>query len=216
MAEPQSDWQQIIQVLIYFKDNWVAFTALITSVITLCITWFKNRKDRQFSDDKKLFEHLKQFIELAYKSLSSNDDEGRPTNFRERWLSAARHIERYRELKINLKTNLYKTICEGTEEYWSDRFYWLLDHIENKNFFKSVHPEKMIDEKIDVRSAAIVYSFSVWKKGRIDPVDNLDLEEIILQYKLYSPRHRVFWDYVQNTKSEIAKKVKQKIKNDTQ
>jgi hypothetical protein len=201
-------WQVLIKALLYFKDNWLALAAFILSVISLWITWHKNIKDRRYANDKDLVEQLKQSLELTYKSLALGNDSERPTNIRLRWLAAARHIARYRELQSFLKTSLHKTICEEQEEYWRDKVYGLLKHIDDSRFFESIDPERMEEEKIDLRSAAVVFSFSVWKKGRPDPLDNMTLEEIIQNYKLFSPIHRHFWDYVQKTAPKIAKKIK--------
>jgi hypothetical protein len=201
-------WQALLKALLYFKDNWLALVAFILSAISLWITWHKNIKDRRYANDKDLVEQLKQSLELAYKSLALRNDSERPTNIRLRWLAAARHIARYRELQSSFKTSLHKTICEEQEEYWRDKVYGLLQHIDDSRFFESIDPEKMEEEKIDLRSAAVVFSFSVWKEGRPDPLDNMTLEEIIQHYKLFSPIHRHFWDYVHRTAPEIAEKIK--------
>lgn len=201
-------WQALLKAILYFKDNWLALAAFILSAISLWITLHKSIKDRRYANDKDLVEQLKQSLELAYKSLSFRNDSERLTNIRLRWLTAARHIARYRELQSSLKTSLHKTICEEQEEYWRNKVYGLLQHIDNSRFFESIDPEKMEEEKIDLRSAAVVFSFSVWKEGRPDPLDNMTLEEIIQNYKLFSPIHRHFWDYVKRTAPGIAEKIK--------
>ncbi len=203
-------WQAICKTLIYFQSNWLALAAFILSLIALAITWRQNIKNRQYANDKELVEQLKQSLELAFKSLSTNDN-GQPTNNRLRWLTAARHIARFRELQLSLKTRLYKIICEEHEEYWRDKIYNLLAHIKDSNFFKCIDPEEMEENEIDMMSAAIVYSFSVWKEGRPDPVDNMSLEEIIQKYKqLLTPfhLHRPFLDYVEKKAPGLLKKVR--------
>ena len=201
-------WEALYKVLLFFKDNWLALAAFILSIISLYITWRKNIKDRQYANDKDLVEQLKQSLELAFKSLAPNNENGPPTNIRLRWLTAARHISRYRELQSSLKTSLHKTICEEQEEYWRDKVYNLLKRIDDSRFFESINPEEMEEEKIDLRSAAVVFSFSVWKEGRPDPLDKMSLEEIIKKYKLFSPLHRHFWGYVEKTAPNIAAKIK--------
>ena len=200
-------WEELYKALLFFRDNWLALAAFILSIISLYITWRKNIKDRQYANDKELVEQLKQSLELAFKSLASNSDNGPPTNIRSRWLAAARHISRYRDLQSFLKTSLHKTICEEQEEYWRDKVYNLLQRIDDSRFFESINPE-MEEEKIDLRSAAVVFSFSVWKEGRPDPLDKMSLEEIIKKYKLFTPRHRYFWGYVEKTAPNIASKIK--------
>jgi len=200
-------WAGICKALNYFQDNWLALAAFVLSLITLAVTWRKNIKDRQYNNDKELVEQLKLSLELAFKSLSTGEN-GPPTNIRLRWLTAARHIARFRELQLSIKTKLFKTICEEHEEFWRDKIYNLLAYIEDSNFFRCINPDEMEEEKIDIRSAAVVYSFSVWKEGRPDPLDHMSLENIIVKYKLYSPLHRHFWGYVKKEKPTLADKVK--------
>jgi hypothetical protein len=201
-------WIALHTILLYFRDNWLALAAFILSIISLWITWLKNIKDRQYANDKELVEQLKQSLELAFKSLAPSKNSGPPTNNRLRWLAAARHIARYRELQSSLKTSLHKTICEEHEEYWRDKVCKLLQRIDDSRFFESINPEEMEEEKIDLRSAAVVFSFSVWKEDRPDPLDSMSLEEIIKKYKLFSPCHRHFWGYVERTAPGLATKVK--------
>ena len=203
-------WQVICKALIYFQSNWLALAAFIISLIALAITLHQNIKNRQYANDKELVEQLKQSLELAFKSLSTNDNV-QPTNNRLRWLTAARHLARFRELQFLLKTKLYKTICEEHEEYWRDKIYNLLARIKESSFFKCIDPEEMEEEEIDMMSAAIVYSFSVWKEGRPDPIDNMSLEEIIHKHKLLLTPfkvHRPFLDYVEMKAPGLLKKVR--------
>ena len=104
-------------------------------------------------------------------------------------------------------TPLYKTICEEQEEYWKNRFYVLLGKIDNSGFYEVINPDQMVPENIEPRSAAIVHSFSVWKEGRSDPLDDMSFEEIVRKYKLFSPLHRHFRDYIKRMHSKLAEKV---------
>ncbi len=203
-------WQAICKALIYFQSNWLAFAAFILSLVSLVITLRQNIKNRHYANDKELVEQLKQSLELAFKSLFI-DENGQPTNIRLRWLTAARHIARYRELQLSLKTKLYMTICEEHEEYWRDKIYNLLAYIKDSSFFKSIDPEEMEEGEIDMMSAAIVYSFSVWKEGRPDPIDNMGLEEIIHKHKLLLTPfkvHRPFLDYVEKKSPGLLKRLR--------
>jgi hypothetical protein len=158
----------------------------------------------------KLYDQICSVIS-DYDSEILKNENGHPTNIRLRWLTAARHIARYYELQLSLKTKLYMTICEEHEEYWRDKIYNLLRHIKDSSFFKCIDPEEMEEEEIDMMSAANVYSFSVWKEGRPDPIDNMSLEEIISNHKLLlTPfkEHRPFLDYVEKKSPGPLKKVR--------
>ena len=186
----------------------VSGISLIIAAISLCITWWKNVKDREYANDKELLEQLKQSLELAYRSLAT-DNNGSPINNRLRWLAAARHISRYRQLQSSLRTPLYKVICEEQEEYWRNRVYNLLQRIENSRFFESINPDEMTEEMIEPKSAAIVYSFSVWKEGMPDPLESMGFEEIVNKYNLFSPLQRHFREYIERKHPKLAEKVKE-------
>lgn len=186
----------------------VSGISLIIAAISLSITWRKNVKDREYANDKELLEQLKQSLELAYRSLAT-DNNGSPINNRLRWLAAARHISRYRQLQSSLRTPLYKVICEEQEEYWRNRVYNLLQRVENSRFFESINPDEMTEEMIEPKSAAIVYSFSVWKEGMPDPLESMGFEEIVNKYNLFSPLHRHFREYIERKHPKLAEKVKE-------
>ena len=66
----------------------------------------------------------------------------------------------------------------------------------------------MEEETIEPTSAAIIYSFSLWKKGIIDPIETMSFEEIIQKYNLFSPLNRHFRDFVIRKYPGLFKKVK--------
>ncbi|EIM65471.1 hypothetical protein [Desulfobacter postgatei] len=186
----------------------ISLISLGIAALSLIITVTKNIRDKQFSDDKELFEQLKQSLKLAYDSLVMEN--GRPINNKHKWLKAARHIARYRKLRDELHTKVFKIICEEQEEYWRDKFYSLLGKIENHDFYKSIDTGRKIkEEKIEPRSAAIVHSFAVWKKDRPDPIDDMSFEEIVSNYNLFSPLHRPFREYIKSEYPGMDKKTKE-------
>ena len=187
----------------------VSGISLIIAAISLSITWRKNVKDREYANDKELLEQLKQSLELAHRSLAT-DNNGFPINNRLRWLAAARHISRYRQLQSSLRTSLYKVICDEQEEYWRNRVYNLLQRVENSHFFEYINPDEMTEEMIEPKSAAIVYSFSVWKEGMPDPLESTGFEEIVNKYNLFSPLQRHFREYIERKHPKLAEKVKKK------
>lgn len=200
------------ELMFYFRDNWLAIAAFLLSIISLAITLWKNVKDRSHANDKELLEQLKQSLRLAYEALATQSQGA--TNIPIRWLNSARHILRYRQLKRYLKTKLYKTICEEQEEYWSERFYALLQRIDNSRFFECINTDEMEEEHIEPRAAAIVYSISVWPKGRPDPLDDQSFEEIVAHYNLFSPLHRHFREYIKGKHPKLATKVVRSTSDD--
>ena len=194
------------ELIFYFRDNWLAVAAFIISIGSFGFTVCKSINDRKYADDKELLEQLKQSLRLAYEAVEAGN--GLPTNIPIRWLTSARHIVRYRKLKTFLKTNLYITICDEQEEYWSNRFYTLLQGITAPTFFECINPEKMEKEQIEPISAAIVCSMSVCPKGKPDPIDAQSFELIVERFELFLPLHRYFREYIKSKHPKLAEKVK--------
>jgi len=194
------------KLIFFFRDNWIAIAAIILSITSFCFNVLKNIKDRKLANDKELLEQLKQSMQLAYEAMEAGN--GSPTNIRTRWLTSARHITRYRELKQSLKTRLFRTICDEQEEYWSNRFYVLLQRIPDSTFFECINPEELEEEQIEPGSAAIVYSMSVWPKDKPDPIDAVAFETIVERYGLFSPKYKHFCEYIWRKHPSLAERVK--------
>ena len=197
------------KIINYMADNWLPIASFTISIIALLITWKKNIYERKYTNDKELLEQLKQSMSTAFESISKiHNKELVPFSDRLGWITAARHITRYRELRENLKTELYRTICEEQEEYWRHKFYILMKLIDSKGFFSYIDPDRMEKNTIDPKSAAVVYSFSQWKKTTKDPIEDLDLEELIKEYQLFSPINMHFRMFIENNFPGIAAKIK--------
>jgi hypothetical protein len=197
----------------YLIKNWIAIFALLVSIWSLLLAHTINVKDREFACDKDLFEQLKNTLKMAFKAIVSTNDNKTPINDRLQWLISARHIERYRELKLKLKTELYQEICQEHEHFWSDQFHKVINRIPGPDFFHYINEEKMIEESIDLRSVAVVYSFATWSFERKDPITDISLKKIIIDYKLYTPINRNFWLYFERMKPDQAKEILEKIES---
>ena len=79
--------------------------------------------------------------------------------------------------------------------------------IDDSRFFPSINPDQK-EEPFEPRSVAIIYAFSQWKEDLPDPLNTWSLEQIVSQYKLFSPRNRYFWEFIKANFPGHAKKVK--------
>jgi hypothetical protein len=76
---------------------------------------------------QKLLDQAQLSLERAYDALSRNGQEiSPPAPDRLNWLTAARHIQRYKSLKSKLTDTTHRVICEEQEEYWRHRIYLCL------------------------------------------------------------------------------------------
>lgn len=198
-----------VSILCYISKNALAFASFVISGIALIITWIKNVKDRRRADDKELLEQLKFTLEHAYGSIAiALKDSDLPKKDRLGWLSAARHLSRYWQLKRAINTKIYMIICDEQEEYWRHKFYLLLQRISESNFFVWINQDQMDEETVDPKSAAIVYAFSQWKEGLPDPLDDWSFEEVVARYNLFSPLNRYFKGFIEAKFPELAERAK--------
>jgi hypothetical protein len=138
-------------------------------------------------------------LERAYEVLSGGDTKTRPPAAdRLNWLTAARHIERYKALKKSITNKTHLTICEEQEEYWRHKFYTCLDSPDL--FHQTYYMEKLtspITSGVEPRSALVVHAFAKWPDGRADPIDKVDAASLIRDGKALEGNYGLR-DYLSN------------------
>ncbi len=68
----------------------------------------------------------------------------------------------------------------------------------------------MEKEHIEPRSAALVYSMSVWSTGKPDPIDDTNFKSIVQHYNLFSPPYRHFREYIEKRHPVLAEEIKKR------
>lgn len=130
---------------------------------------------------QKLLDQAQLSLERAYEALSSGGRElSPPAPDRLNWLTAARHIQRYKGLKGKLTDETHRTICEEQEEYWRHRIYLCLETpqpVQPTYYVKRLAPSPKA--AIDKTSALIIHAFAKWPDGRPDPLDTANTKELI-------------------------------------
>src|SRR5690606_20127266 len=99
----------------------IAVVAVIIAVVAVIVPWWYQR-------NQLLLEQAVKSLERAYEALT---DKGQsvspPAADRLNWLTAARHIVRYRKIKAKIVgAKTHKLLCEEHEEYWRHQFYLCL------------------------------------------------------------------------------------------
>jgi len=130
-------------------------------------------------------------LERAYMTLTNNGTETKPPAAdRLNWLTAARHIERYKKLKAKLAFDTHRVVCEEQEEYWRHKIYTCLDapHQLSLAYYKEKpHPERRAE--IEPRSALIIHDFAKWPEGREDPIDKVDINTMMSRKAILEGNH---------------------------
>ena len=130
-------------------------------------------------------------LERAYGVLTKDDTETRPpASDRLNWLTAARHLERYKRLKTKIATDTHRTVCEENEEYWRHKFYVSLDapHKLTVAYYQG-KPQPNQAEGIEPVSALVIHEFAKWPEGRDDPIDKVVAKAIVERGQVLKGNH---------------------------
>lgn len=87
-----------------------------------------------------------------------------------------------------VKTLEWTTIVEDHEEFWRHKFLLALEHEEliYWGYYSGGMGKHMLMEKIEVTSAMVIIDFGNWRKGRPDPTDDVNREELIANGNPYA------------------------------
>lgn len=150
---------------------------LISVVFVILNYWLsrkKTKQDLELAQDKEICEQAILAVERAYSSLTTGKEKYEiPDANRLNWLTSSRQLLRFKELKSELKTNLYRLVCSEHEEHWKHEFYLTLNH---KDF---LCPSYFESNDIELTSALVVINFKQWAPGTKDPLDSIVVDELI-------------------------------------
>lgn len=133
-------------------------------------------------------------LEYAFNTLTASGTQIPPEQNRLNWLTAARHLIRYRALQRRL-SGIQQEICAEREEFWRHRFYLALRALETKfGYFERVpgHTEESSAKSIVPKSALVVLAFAEWPADLEDPLDSISEAEILKGRETLLNRHRAF------------------------
>ncbi|AOT07847.1 hypothetical protein [Pseudoalteromonas luteoviolacea] len=169
----------------------------LVSVATLISIYFayksykasnlKKEDEDKVASDKEIFAQALNSLKWGFEVLSEGGAEKAPKASRLNWLTSARHITRYVELKKLIQTKTYRLICDENEEYWRHKFYVLLDRQELRcSAYFTSDPSDDWPENIEITSAMVINNFANWQDETVDPIDVVDREELIKCGKPFS------------------------------
>lgn len=133
--------------------------------------------------DQELFGQAVLTLERAYSVLTNDGREVSPVPVnRYRWLTAARHIERFKLIRTQIKSELYILLCDEHQEYWRYRFRECLrpEEIESAEYFHYIDTGHHAGPNaVEERSALVLLSFAEWPIGMEDPLDMIDIKALL-------------------------------------
>ena len=156
-----------------FSGDWGTFGdyvgGLLNPMIALSVFYWVT-KELKFSYEKGLLDKMTLTLTRAHGAIKG--ETAKPDYVA--WLTAARHLQRYKKLKKYLTSKIIKILCEEEEEYWRHQFYLLVEELMMDNAFAH----------LDRTSLAVVLAFGDWSEKVIDPLSEIDLEKFIATHKL--------------------------------
>jgi len=164
--------------------------------IVACTTWLVNhyqrRRDRIKREEDKRKEASRAFLdesllllERAYETFTRCGTSP-PRSDRILWLSTARMIVRFQNMRLRLTEPEHRNIADEHEEYWRLRFYTVLhentEHFTPDYFFGIQSIPRFVRDTesgvIDSTSIAVIFDFATWKEGMSDPLDSVNAQEL--------------------------------------
>ena len=162
----------------YVKPVLETVTAVgtLVALIALVVTVIKNRRDEEASKQQVLLDQCRRTLEWAYNALMPDPHAQMAEPNRLNWITAARHIRAYQDLRRLITMQPQVRICDDFEEFWRHRFYLALSDQSLSTAYYWAAPSPF-HVNLDTLSALIVVDFSGWPDGKVDPTE-LSEEEI--------------------------------------
>lgn len=163
----------------------------------------KWEKDKKKEDSRMFLDESRLLLERAYETFT-RAGVSPPKNNRRLWLSTARMISRFRNMRELLTEPAHNIIADEHEEYWRLRFHTLLQKNRNNldaNYFTPSGLRNKSDA-IDITSIAVILDFSTWRNEIPDPLDSVNSKEffaknLILQdfpgVEMYLQGNKGYW-----------------------
>lgn len=180
-----------------------ALFAGVSALVAAAAIYFPARTN----ESQQTLDQAIRSLERAYEALSNGDTKVQPpASDRLNWLTAARHIQRYKVLKKSITHKIHLTICEEQEEYWRHKFYTCLD---SPDLFQPMYymekPTSPPTSGVEPRSALVVHAFTKWPDGRPDPIDLVDVDALVQNEKALEGNYglRAYLENLPKYKSKV-------------
>lgn len=183
-------------------DGWTIATAIGTVLAAasaaagLWVTVYTFRRTVAIKVNDDLSKQALECLRIAYDVLTESGREIPPPQSRINWLTSARQIVRFQQLRDQLQGTA-RTIVDESEVVYRHRFYMALRGVEQAYGYFDIPPGAAAvnsDNAIQPKSAAIVIGFSQWPVNLDDPLDAISFNQISKERGAFVFRHRAFKD----------------------
>lgn len=159
----------------------LAFVSFIAVMVTIKLQKDKHDFEKELIDSQGYCANAVKCLERAYGFLSDNGSETVPVKDRLVWLTTARLILQSKKLADAMSPKAVSSLAmyESEREYWSHRFYNLIDYKGTKSFSMDkdyfAKASRIPGDEIEERSIKVIYEFALSFDGENDPIDRVSV-----------------------------------------
>lgn len=157
----------------------LAFASFVGLMLAFGVQRREARRLKRESDNKNYFEHAVRSLERAYEALVTDSSKPEIKLERLAWLTCARLLLSAEDVskRISSDSDGLRALYEGENEYWRHQSYELFDEpgvrsaSRSAGFFGGPTPHG--NRRLEERSIRVIYEFSQWPEGKMDPIDKV-------------------------------------------
>lgn len=159
----------------------LAFASFLAVMFTIKLQKNKNDLEKELIDSQGYCTNAIKCLERAYGFLSDNGSVMTPVKDRLVWLTTARLILQSEKLAsaISPKAGSSLAMYESEREYWSHRFYKLIDYTGMQSFSMDrdyfAKASRIPGDEIEERSIKVIYNFALSFDEEKDPINNVSM-----------------------------------------
>lgn len=187
-------------------EYWNALGAIGTIATAIIALHAINREKERSREEIKCNE-AKECLKLSYDALLKDSIDGAPIPHRQNWMTSARFIIRFYEIKSDVQQDEYKKILDGQRLVWLYVFYESLRKIgggvdDGRRKMLDIPAEYFLGNGVALEqtSVAVVLNFAIWDDEINDPLGRSGLTmdklarvlEVCPSTKKFLERNRVF------------------------
>lgn len=170
----------------------------------------QHRVENNINKSRVFLEESKQLLNRAYETFTQFG-KNPPKNDRFLWLTTARMIVRYRNMRNRITVAEHIDIVDEHEEYCRLQFYQLLQ--QNKEEFTENYfipsGDQYGGDVVARNAVAVIFDYAKWKEDMPDPLDHINDKELFARgvvpidfhgVRSFLERYSNYWDEIQKLK----------------
>ena len=157
----------------------IAFSAMVAYRF-FKVNISRHAKEDRRAESKAFLDESIALLNRAYETFTRFGDHP-PKNDRLLWLSTARMIVRFQNMRKQITEKDHQAIVDENEEYIRLKFSTLLDACKDELTVDYFIPGNFPNESrmVPRNSVAVIFDFAKWREDMTDPLDQVDDKELL-------------------------------------